>query len=139
MIVQRTVQPARSAAGPESRAVSGDPSTRGWESSPYAGGERVAALIAALDQRVLVLDGAMGTLLQSKDLKAADFGGAEYEGCNEHLVLTRPDLIEQIHVDYFTAGADITETNTFGSTPLVLGEYGLADKAHQINLRAAQL
>src|SRR5262249_34458322 len=93
----------------------------------------------ALEERVLVLDGAMGTLLQSKDLKAADFGGAGYEGCNEHLVLTRPDLIEQIHADYFAAGADITETNTFGGTPLVLGEYGLADRAQEINCRAAQL
>jgi 5-methyltetrahydrofolate--homocysteine methyltransferase len=99
----------------------------------------VAALQAALEERILVLDGAMGTMLQGKDLKAADFGGAGYEGCNEHLVLTRPDLIEQIHADYFTAGADIAETNTFGGTPLVLGEYGLSERAHQINVRAAQL
>ena len=101
--------------------------------------ERIAALLAELDRRILVLDGAMGTLIQSKSLKAADFGGAQYEGCNEHLVLTRPELIEQMHADYFAAGADIVETNTFGGTPLVLAEYGLESKAHEINLRAAQV
>jgi len=101
--------------------------------------ERIAALLAELDRRILVLDGAMGTLIQSQSLKAADFGGAQYEGCNEHLVLTRPELIEQMHADYFAAGADIVETNTFGGTPLVLAEYGLESKAHEINLRAAQV
>src|SRR5262249_48827430 len=81
----------------------------------------------------------MGTLIQSQNLKSADFGGPEYEGCNENLVLTRPDLIEKFHVDYFHAGADIVETNTFGGTPLVLGEYGLSEHAHEINAKAAQL
>ena len=81
----------------------------------------------------------MGTLLQAQNLKAADFGGPELEGCNENLSLTRPDLIQRIHQQYFEAGADITETNTFGGTPLVLGEYGLANKAREINARAAQL
>jgi 5-methyltetrahydrofolate--homocysteine methyltransferase len=100
--------------------------------------ERISTLKVALAERVLVLDGAMGTLLQAEHLKAHDFGGAEYEGCNEHLVLTRPALIEEIHGRYLDAGADITETNTFGGTPLVLAEYGLEDKAHEIN-RAAGL
>ncbi len=68
---------------------------------PGENGRRVEALRAALRERVLVLDGAMGTLLQNQNLKAADFGGPEYEGCNEHLVLTRPDVIESIHADYF--------------------------------------
>ncbi|MFZ5470823.1 MAG: methionine synthase [Myxococcota bacterium] len=101
--------------------------------------ERVTVLRAAMRERVLVLDGAMGTMLQMKNLKAADFGGPQYEGCNEHLVLTRPDVIEQIHSAYFAAGADVAETDTFGSTPLVLAEFGLAEKAHEVNLRAAQL
>ncbi|HLL53387.1 MAG TPA: methionine synthase, partial [Myxococcaceae bacterium] len=100
---------------------------------------RVAELKRVMSQRVLVLDGGMGTMLQSKNLKAADFGGAQYEGCNEYLVLTRPDVIEQIHADYFAAGADVTETNTFGGTPVVLAEFDLADKTHEINVRAAQL
>ncbi|MGQ0508581.1 MAG: methionine synthase [Myxococcaceae bacterium] len=101
--------------------------------------QRVTALRKALSERILVVDGAMGTLLQSKNLKAADFGGADLEGCNENLVLTRPELIQAIHTEYFQAGADIAETNTFGATPLVLAEYGLAEKAHEINSRAAQL
>src|SRR5215468_763910 len=101
--------------------------------------ERIAALREALRERILVLDGAMGTLLQTQNLKAADFGGPELEGCNENLSVTRPDLILRIHQQYFYAGADITETNTFGGTPLVLGEYGLASKAREINARAAQL
>ena len=109
------------------------------ETKPAASNERVAALLAALESRILVLDGAMGTLIQSKSLRAADFGGAQYEGCNENLVLTRPELVEEMHSDYFAAGADIAETNTFGSTPLVLAEYGLEAKTHEINVRAAQL
>ncbi|MFN0062120.1 MAG: methionine synthase [Myxococcaceae bacterium] len=100
---------------------------------------RSQALRQALDERILVLDGAMGTLLQGKPLRAADFGGAELEGCNENLVLTRPDVISSIHDAYFEAGADIVETNTFGGTPLVLAEYGIGDKAREINRRAAQL
>ncbi|MEW6431026.1 MAG: methionine synthase [Myxococcota bacterium] len=100
---------------------------------------RVEALKAALKQRVLVLDGATGTYLQGQHLKAADFGGAQFEGCNEVLVLTRPELIRGMHEQYFASGADITETDTFGGTPLVLAEFGLADKAHEINRRAAEL
>src|SRR5260370_29653318 len=101
--------------------------------------QRIADSKQALQRRILVLDGAMGTLLQAQNLKAADFGGPELEGCNENLSLTRPDLIQRIHAQYFAAGADITETNTFGGTPLVLGEYGLAEKAREINARHAQL
>jgi 5-methyltetrahydrofolate--homocysteine methyltransferase len=101
--------------------------------------ERIGRLQEALASRILVLDGAMGTLLQSKHLRAADFGGAELEGCNEQLVITRPDLIRDIHRAYFQAGAEVTETNTFGGTPLVLGEYGLSSEALKINLRAAEL
>ncbi|MBF5042826.1 methionine synthase [Aggregicoccus sp. 17bor-14] len=106
---------------------------------PDARAERIRALRAALAERVLVLDGAMGTLLQGEDLKAADFGGAEYEGCNEHLVLTRPELIQRIHTRYLEAGADVTETDTFGGTALVLAEFGLAPRALEINREAARL
>ncbi len=104
-----------------------------------ADGPRVQALKAALAERILVLDGAMGTLLQGESLKAADFGGAELEGCNEHLNLTRPDLISRIHARYFEAGADVAETNTFGATPLVLAEYGLQESAYEVNVQAARL
>lgn len=102
-------------------------------------GRRVEALRTAMRERVLVLDGAMGTLLQQKDLKAADFGGAEYEGCNENLVLTRPEIIRDIHARYFAAGADVTETDSFGGTPLVLNEFGLGHKALEINEASARL
>jgi 5-methyltetrahydrofolate--homocysteine methyltransferase len=92
-----------------------------------------------LDRRILVLDGAMGTMIQQANLAAADFGGAELEGCNEHLVLSRPDVIREIHRQYFAAGADIVETDTFGATPLVLAEYGLADRYREINIAAVKL
>ncbi|MFI5402573.1 MAG: methionine synthase [Planctomycetota bacterium] len=92
-----------------------------------------------LRQRVLVLDGAMGTEIQARQLGPEDFGGAEYEGCNEYLNVTRPEVIEAIHRAYLDAGADILETNTFGSTPLVLAEYGLSDRAHEITLAGARL
>ncbi|HTS18185.1 MAG TPA: methionine synthase [Verrucomicrobiae bacterium] len=101
--------------------------------------ERTKLLTSLLDERILVLDGAMGTMIQQRNLTAADFGGAALEGCNENLVLTRPDVILDIHRQYYQAGADIVETDTFGSTPLVLNEYGLADKCFEINVAAAKL
>jgi 5-methyltetrahydrofolate--homocysteine methyltransferase len=101
--------------------------------------ESAKALRELLEQRILVLDGAMGTMLQQRDLTAEDFGGAALEGCNENLVRARPDVVLDIHRKYLDAGADIIETNTFGSTPLVLGEYGLSDKAYEISKRAAEL
>jgi 5-methyltetrahydrofolate--homocysteine methyltransferase len=101
--------------------------------------DKTQQLRAALADRILILDGAMGTMIQQRNLTAADFGGPALEGCNEHLVLTRPDVIRDIHRQYFEAGADIVETNTFGATPLVLAEYGLADKCREINLTAARL
>src|SRR5215475_3655380 len=101
--------------------------------------ESQKALRELLGQRVLVLDGAMGTMLQQRNLTAADFGGAALEGCNEALVRTRPDVVLDIHRKYLEAGADIVETDTFGSTPLVLGEYGLSAEAYELSKRAAEL
>ncbi|MEH7545742.1 methionine synthase [Neobacillus vireti] len=92
-----------------------------------------------LKKRILVMDGAMGTMLQQADLTAEDFGGEQYEGCNEHLVLTAPSVISRIHREYLEAGADIIETNTFGATSLVLDEYELGFKAYEINKIAAML
>ena len=100
---------------------------------------RERALLAALEQRILVLDGATGTAFQAADLGPEDFGGAELEGCNEILVATRPDVVLGVHRSYLEAGADIVETNTFGGTPLVLEEYGLAGRAFELNRRAAEL
>ena len=99
--------------------------------------ERIDALKSLIADRILIMDGAMGTQIQARDLGPADFGGEEYEGCNEYLNITRPDIIADIHRAYLEAGADILETNTFGATALVLGEYGLADHARRINREAA--
>jgi 5-methyltetrahydrofolate--homocysteine methyltransferase len=101
--------------------------------------ESERALRELLAERILVLDGAMGTMLQQRDLSAADFGGPALEGCNENLVITRPDVVLDIHRKYFEAGSDIVETNSFGGTPLVLAEYGLAAQAQELNRRAAVL
>jgi 5-methyltetrahydrofolate--homocysteine methyltransferase len=97
------------------------------------------ALRELLRERILILDGAMGTMLQQANLTAADFGGPELEGCNENLVLTRPDVVLGIHRKYLEAGSDIIETNSFGGTPLVLAEYGLGEHARKINRTAAEL
>jgi len=101
--------------------------------------ESAKALRALLSERILVLDGAMGTMLQQRHLTAEDFGGAALEGCNENLVRTRPDVVLDIHRKYFEAGSDIVETNSFGAAPIVLAEYGLAADAHELNKRAAEL
>jgi 5-methyltetrahydrofolate--homocysteine methyltransferase len=101
--------------------------------------ESEKALRELLAERILVLDGAMGTMLQQRNLSAADFGGPALEGCNENLVRTRPDVVLDIHRKYFEAGSDIVETNSFGGTPLVLGEYGLAADTYALNRRAAEL
>ncbi|MGD8439260.1 MAG: methionine synthase [Holophagae bacterium] len=90
-------------------------------------------------ERILVLDGAMGTMLQGRNLTAEDFGGPQLDGCNEYLVMTRPDVILDIHRAYLEAGADIIETDTFGASPVVLAEYGLADRASALNRTAAEL
>jgi 5-methyltetrahydrofolate--homocysteine methyltransferase len=97
------------------------------------------SIIPALAERILIIDGAMGTQLQERQLTAGDFGGPAYEGCNEHLTLTRPDVISAIHRDYLEAGADIIETNTFGATSIVLAEYGLDEQAFELNRQSAEL
>src|SRR5437867_966516 len=101
--------------------------------------ERTKLLEELLAERILVLDGAMGTAIQARHLSADDFGGAQLEGCNENLVLTRPDVVLDIHRGYLEVGADIIETNTFGGTPIVLAEYGLQDQVHKVNETAARL
>ncbi|MEO6193633.1 MAG: methionine synthase [Thermoanaerobaculia bacterium] len=101
--------------------------------------ERTALLLATLDTRILVLDGATGTALQGVILTADDFGGPELEGCNENLCATRPDVVDGVHEGYLAAGCDIVETNSFGGTPLVLGEYGLSDQAFELNRLSAAI
>ena len=99
---------------------------------------RQQALLDALATRILVLDGAMGTMIHQEPLSIeTDFLGRE--NCPEMLNITRPDLIGSIHRAYFEAGADIVETNTFGGMPIVLAEFNLRDRTHEINVKAVQI
>jgi 5-methyltetrahydrofolate--homocysteine methyltransferase len=91
----------------------------------------------AIARRVLVFDGAMGTQIQRHQLGPSEFGGKE--GANDLLVLTRPDLIEDIHARYFSVGCDVVETNTFGSSRLKLDEYGVGHRTYELNFKAAIL
>ena len=93
--------------------------------------------LAALRERVLVFDGAMGTMLQAAGLSLDDYQGKE--GCSEILCVTRPDVVQGIHAAYFEAGADAVETNSFGSSAIVLGEYDMADRVVELNRTAARL
>src|SRR6476661_4333873 len=98
-----------------------------------------SAYLDALDRRVLIYDGAMGTNIQRAGLSPADFGGKSLEGCNDNLVLTRPDVIQSIHESFLAVGCDVVETCTFQSTPRRLEEWGLGDKVREINVAAARL
>ena len=95
--------------------------------------------LAALDSRVLVYDGAMGTNIQLHNPTPEDFGGKALEGCNDNLVLTRPDIIQSIHESFLAVGCDVVETCTFQSTPHRLREWGLEDKTRALNVQAARL
>jgi 5-methyltetrahydrofolate--homocysteine methyltransferase len=103
------------------------------------GPDRTDEMLALMRERILVFDGAMGTMLQNRNLGPDDFGGVDLEGCNENLVVTRPDVILDVHRAYLEAGADLIETDTFSGTPVVLSEYGLADRARDLNRVAAEL
>jgi 5-methyltetrahydrofolate--homocysteine methyltransferase len=107
---------------------------------------RAAGLPAILQQRIVIIDGAMGTMIQRHKLGEADFRGARFashpkdlKGNNDLLVLTRPDLIRQIHEQYLAAGADMVETNTFGATSIAQEDYGLAEHAREMNVAAARI
>jgi len=93
--------------------------------------------LSELKKRVLVYDGAMGTNVQKHNLTPEDFWGKE--GCNELLALSRPDVIRQVHASFFEAGCDVIETDSFGSTDIVLAEYGLEGRTRELNLAAARL
>jgi methionine synthase len=92
-----------------------------------------------LKNRILLLDGAMGTMIQKQNLTADDFGGEKYEGCNDYLVLTKPEIIKNIHKKYLKSGSDIIETNSFGALDIVLKDYDLEDRAFEMCKRAAEL
>jgi 5-methyltetrahydrofolate--homocysteine methyltransferase len=92
-----------------------------------------------LKEKIIVFDGATGTHLQGQQLTADDFGGEHLNGCNEYLVISKPGAVENVHRDYLEAGCDVIETNSFGSAPIVLAEYGLADRAYELSFKAAQI
>jgi 5-methyltetrahydrofolate--homocysteine methyltransferase len=93
----------------------------------------------AVEDHVVIFDGAMGTSIQNYKLTAADFGGEQYNGMNDYLVITRPDVIEEIHASFLAVGAEAVETDTFRSNPLTLAEFGLQDRCIEINRAAAAL
>ena len=87
----------------------------------------------AVTSRIVIFDGAAGTWLQTQDLSVEDYGTPDLEGCPEILNETRPELIKRMHSEYFEAGADIVETNSFGGMRATLNEYGLGDRAEELN------
>jgi 5-methyltetrahydrofolate--homocysteine methyltransferase len=97
----------------------------------------MADFLQTVKERVVVYDGAMGTNIQKRNPTLDDYWGKE--NCSEVLVLSRPDIIRDIHADFFRVGCDIVETNTFGGSGIVLGEFELRDRVHEINVKAAQL
>jgi 5-methyltetrahydrofolate--homocysteine methyltransferase len=92
-----------------------------------------------IQEKILILDGATGTSFQKMGLTSVDFGGEQYVGCNEYLVLASPDAVCTVHESYLQAGADIVETNTFGANSIVLAEYGLESMVFDINFQAVQI
>jgi len=99
----------------------------------------MASFLETLKERIVVFDGAMGTNLQVQNLSLEDFGGLRFEGCNENLLVTRPDAVENVHVAFLDVGCDVIETNSFNGTPVDFAEYDIADKAYDMNVLAASL
>ncbi len=93
----------------------------------------------AIDDHIVIFDGAMGTSIQSYDLTPADYGGEQYQDCLDYLVISRPDIIRQIHESFLRVGSEAVETNTFRSNRLTLSEHGLGDRVIEINRAAAQI
>src|SRR3954464_568223 len=95
--------------------------------------------LEAARERVVIYDGAFGTYVQTQDLTADDFGGPHFEGCNELLVVTRPDVIRGMHAAFLDAGVDVLETASFGSFSVPLNEYGIGDRAEELSRVSAEL
>src|SRR5437588_7583447 len=95
--------------------------------------------LETLRERVVVFDGAMGTNLHAQGLTIEDYGGPQFENCNEHLLVTRPDAVERVHAGFLEVGCDVVETDSFNGTSIVLGEFGIGHMAYDLNLRAARL
>src|SRR6266704_5002733 len=107
---------------------------------------KIETLIQLLRKRIVIIDGAMGTMLQAHRLSEADFRGERFkswardvQGLNDLLNITQPAIIEEIHRQYLDAGADIIETNTFNSQAISLADYGMETLAYEMNVAAAQI
>src|SRR5437868_7733033 len=99
----------------------------------------MSKFLDTIKERIVVFDGAMGTNLQVQNLTLDDFGGLRFEGCNENLLITRPDAVENVHTAFLDVGCDVIETNSFNGTPVDFAEYDMADQAYDMNVRAARL
>jgi 5-methyltetrahydrofolate--homocysteine methyltransferase len=99
----------------------------------------MAGFLDTLKERIVVFDGAMGTNLQVQNLSLDDFGGLRFEGCNENLLITRPDAVENVHTAFLDVGCDVIETNSFNGTTVDFAEYDMADQTYDMNVRAATL
>jgi 5-methyltetrahydrofolate--homocysteine methyltransferase len=99
----------------------------------------MSSFLETLKERIVVFDGAMGNNLQVQNLSLEDFGGLRFEGCNENLLITRPDAVENVHTAFLDVGCDVIETNSFNGTPVDFAEYDMADQAYDMNVRAASL
>jgi 5-methyltetrahydrofolate--homocysteine methyltransferase len=101
--------------------------------------EMSKTFLEILRDKIIVFDGATGTHLQGQGLTPDDFGGEHIDGCNEYLVISKPSAVENVHTDFLEAGCDVIETDSFGGTRIVLAEYGLQDRAYELNFKAAQI
>jgi 5-methyltetrahydrofolate--homocysteine methyltransferase len=97
------------------------------------------SFLKTLNERIVVFDGAMGTNLHAQDLSVDDYGGPQFEGCPEHLLISKPEAVEKVHAGFLEVGCDVVETDSFGGASIVLFEYGIADLAYELNVKAAQL
>src|ERR1041385_6092017 len=97
----------------------------------------MASFLDTLKERIVVFDGAMGTNIQVQNLTPDDFGGLD--GCNEYLVVTKPEAVEKVHAGFLEVGCDVIETDSFGGASIVLAEYQIAHLAYDLNKKAAEL
>jgi 5-methyltetrahydrofolate--homocysteine methyltransferase len=99
----------------------------------------MSSFLDTLKERIVVFDGAMGTNLQVQNLTVDDYGGPQFEGCPEYLLISKPSAVEKVHAGFLEVGCDVIETNSFGATPVVLSEYGIPELAYELSRKAAQI
>ena len=99
----------------------------------------MTSFLDILKERIVVFDGAMGTNLHAQDLTVDDYGGPQFEGCPEHLLISKPEAVANVHAGFFEVGCDVVETDSFGGASIVLAEYQIAHLAYDLNKKAAEL